>query len=468
MLTHHLPGTFQGGAFKSERNLLLTILSSIYGVIMEPFASIKEFIEIAGNALDSDPFNEDGIYSFPVNFPGDEEKIFEVSEEKIDEVFTELLTFNEIDDTTIVNSNVYEVLVSDEKALLRARDIGKDGFTLRDKENKIVYLLSKPSDCYLAFLLHKLSLLAPIRLSLDPLYLKIRMLNRIGERDSSKEVFNKDLFCALKQLSPRLLTLRIESEKIRQESDFVKFANSFFFQLSYNLDVPIVPQKYLDEFLRRGRISKVRRSMITEIEAPKRLYVSDLIYHYQLAVASDSAPLEYLSYYHVLEYYFESVFNDDLIHKVVNMITEPSFSTKRKKDVKKIIDEIGKSLKYRFENTTFSESEALRLTLKRYIKLNDLIEKIKDYDCSLIEFYQSKKVDFSDGDLVDLENEDIEKVIQQIAARIYKTRNAIVHSKESEKSRYIPFENDKILVKEVPLIRFLAELLIIETSTETS
>jgi hypothetical protein len=169
-----------------------------------------------------------------------------------------------------------------------------------------------------------------------------------------------------------------------------------------------------------------------------------------------------------LEYFFEAVFNDDLIQRVTNKITEPDFSYKRKKDVKRLIDEIGKSLKFRGESTTFSELEALRLTIERYVNLNDLIEKVKGYDETLIAYFQTNQVSFSGGDAFDIDGEDTGKIFRLIANRIYKTRNAIVHSKESEKSRYIPFENDKILVKEVPLLRFIAELVIIGSSSIVS
>jgi hypothetical protein len=429
---------------------------------MEVFKTIDEFIEIAGEALRSHPAKNDGIFSFPVNFLAAEESCFEVGEERLREIFKEISSMNEIDDTSIVNNYAYEILVSDESVLPRARGVS-EGVVLRDDENKITYILSKPSDCYLVFLFYKLSQIAPIRLWSDPIFLRQRMRRSIERRNG--EEFDRNVFNALRLLSPRLLTLRVESERPKQISEFVKFANSFFFQLSYNLDVPIVPQRYLDELVRRGRITRVRRSRLEELEAPKRIYLPDLIYHYQLAVASDSPPLEYLSYYHILEYFFEAVFNDDLIQKVTNTITEPDFSYKRKKDVKRLIDEIGKSLKFRGENTTFSELEALRLTIERYAKLDEIVEKIKGYDETLIDYFRTTEVSFSGGDTFDMENADTGRVFRQISSRIYRTRNAIVHSKESEKSRYIPFEHDKILVKEVPLLRFIAELVIIESSS---
>ena len=42
--------------------------------------------------------------------------------------------------------------------------------------------------------------------------------------------------------------------------------------------------------------------------------------------------------------------------------------------------------------------------------------------------------------------------------------NAIVHSKEGEKSKYEPFKHDKQLAKELPLIRAVAEEIIINSA----
>lgn len=42
---------------------------------------------------------------------------------------------------------------------------------------------------------------------------------------------------------------------------------------------------------------------------------------------------------------------------------------------------------------------------------------------------------------------------------------SIVHSKEGEESRYEPFKHDKFLAKEIPLMRAVAEEIIINSAT---
>jgi hypothetical protein len=283
------------------------------------------------------------------------------------------------------------------------------------------------------------------------------MMRKIAEETT-------DIFDFLRRTFFRSLTLRLESGKNRTSAEFEKFSSAFLFQLSYNLDAAFVPQRHLEEILRTGKISQIRRSNINEIDPPRRSYIPDLIYHYQLAVHSDNPFLEYLSYYHVIEHFFEEVFNEDLVERIKSKLTHPDFSYKRKKDINILIKDISRSLQIRNEQIIFSEHEALRLTLERHLSINDLKDKLNAYDASLIDYYRNTKVTFALADEVDLDNSDTAFILKKLATRIYKTRNSIVHSKESEKARYVPFKDDKILVKEVPILRFISEQIIINTS----
>ena len=156
------------------------------------------------------------------------------------------------------------------------------------------------------------------------------------------------------------------------------------------------------------------------------------------------------------------------MERVRNKITHPEFSYKREKDITGLIKDISRSFKIRDEKgdekVIFNEQEALRLTLTLYVDIVKLQEKLASYDDNLINYYQSTKVPFSDASEVDLQESDTSKIFKKLAARIYKTRNSIVHSKKSDKARYTPFKDDRILVKEIPLLRFISEQIIINTS----
>ena len=174
--------------------------------------------------------------------------------------------------------------------------------------------------------------------------------------------------------------------------------------------------------------------------------------------------LEYISYYHIAEHFFESMFYDDLIEKVRNKITGADFSYKRKSDISSLIKDISKSVKLRDESLTFNEQEGLQITLKNFVKIDELKTKVESYKSDLLDYYKLNLVPFSGGAKVDLNSNDIQAIYKHLAARIYQTRNSIVHSKDSDKSKYTPFKDDKSLVKEVPLIRFIAEQIIFSTS----
>ena len=363
---------------------------------------------------------------------------------------------NSPEEMLLTGNRSYEVLLREESPFPRFRiQLRDEAFTLEDQDNSVQYFLSTPSNEYLLFLLYKVSSIS------SP-----RALARMMTRDMLRKApeGTTDVFDLLRRTFFRFITLRIESGRNRAVGEFEKFSSAYLFQLSYNLNVALVPQRHLDEILRTGKIAQIRRSNIDEIEPPRRHYIPDLIYHYQLAVAADNPFLEFLSYYHVIEHFFEEVFNEDLVERIKNKITHPDFSYKRKKDISSLIEDISRSLSIRNEKVIFNEQEGLRLTLQRYVNIVDLREQTASYDSDLVNYYRSAKVSFAAADEVDLYESDASVTFKRLAARIYKTRNSIVHSKESDKARYTPFRDDRILVKEVPLLRFISEQIIINTS----
>jgi hypothetical protein len=235
--------------------------------------------------------------------------------------------------------------------------------------------------------------------------------------------------------------------------------------MGYNLDIAFVPQRSLDELSRRGRISRMRRARIGEVDPPRRLYNEDLIHHYLLAVSTDNPVVQFLSYYHILEHYFEAVFNDDLIDSIKERLTHPGFSYKRKKDIEQIINLIKKSLRVRNDGVGFSENEALRLCLERFVSIPELVTRLEEYDRTVLDYYRDNKVSFADGVAVDLRGGDSEGDIRKnLARRIYATRNALVHSKDGERGNYTPFIDERALAREIPVMRFMAEMVILRES----
>ena len=281
--------------------------------------------------------------------------------------------------------------------------------------------------------------------------------------DRLPEEISGDLFEILRR-AIRILTVRIDSSKQRPPLELERHLNAFLFQITYNIDAALVPLKSFEDLVRSGRLEGMRRGSLTELDPPRRLYLPDLVYHYQLATATESAALAYLSLFHVAEHFFEEIFSDDLVEKVRSRLTQPDFSYKRKKDISALIKQVGKAIQLRDERVVFSEQEALRLTLTRFVDLPQLIADLDQFDPTIVKYYGANKVAFSGADEVDLRGPPAD-AIKQLASRVYRIRNSIVHSKESERSKYMPFRDDRLLSKELPLLRFVAEQITISNSS---
>lgn len=82
-------------------------------------------------------------------------------------------------------------------------------------------------------------------------------------------------------------------------------------------------------------------------------------------------------------------------------------------------------------------------------------------------YYANNEVPFSKGKIVGLRSVDKDRVVKDLTNRIYATRNSLVHSKDGDKARYTPFKDERALVMEIPLMRFVAEMVILAVSELT-
>lgn len=399
------------------------------------------------------------IYTFRSSrLYGNDSKIeLTLDKSKLNIIIESLRQFSEVEETIISNGYTFETLVREEGSPnKRPFRYMSDELVIRDPINKITYRLMRPSDEFALFLISKSASISSAR------DLSIPRFNS----SSWQSILDKKpcLIELTKKMLSGKLSLRIESEDKKSNKEFENFSSAFLFNITYNTDSALIQQIEFEELLRTARIYGIHKFNYKELEPPRRFYIPDLIHHYQLAVASENPMLEYISYYHIAEHFFESMFYDDLIEKVRNKITHADFSYKRKSDISSLIKDISKSVKLRDKSLTFNEQEGLQITLKNFVKIDELKAKIESYQSDLLDYYKLSLVPFSGGAKVDLNSNDIQLIYKHLASRIYQTRNSIVHSKDSDKSKYTPFKDDKSLIKEVPLIRFIAEQIIFSTS----
>jgi len=324
--------------------------------------TIEDFLAWIGELLRAEPRETLGEYTFSTRFLAEDP--LHIGREEAKSIIETLQGKDRYEETVLFDNKTYEVLINRESVFRVPVSRFDGGIIKEDTDNGVVYRLSPPSDEYLMFILNEVARIASMRIFRMPFGASFRVRKFLEQHEAPFKVlpFIKSM------LMPRLQTLRIESRTSKSLAELNRYSNAFLFQLSYNLDVSLVEVRYLDEFVRSGRITRDRRASIDETEVPKRFYIPDLIYHYQMAVATESPLLEFLSYYHVAEHFFEEVYNDDLIERVRDKITGPDFSYKRKKDIRGLINDINKRLKLRGDSFVFSEQEALRLTIAKRMR----------------------------------------------------------------------------------------------------
>ncbi|MBV1709685.1 MAG: hypothetical protein KMY54_07480 [Erysipelothrix sp.] len=105
------------------------------------------------------------------------------------------------------------------------------------------------------------------------------------------------------------------------------------------------------------------------------------------------------------------------------------------------------------------------LCLQKYVtNFDSLRTSIDTIDPNAIDYYKNNIVEFADGSKAVNFDDDTANIYLNIRDRVYSVRNAIVHSKEGDKLRYEPFKHDKLLSKEIALIRSIAEEIIIKSA----
>ena len=281
-----------------------------------------------------------------------------------------------------------------------------------------------------------------------------------------------NLFDMIMRVTKVTLSLRIQSVDAISNTTLHKYVKSLLFNVAYNMDTPFKVISSLSELeTRKGRPMPRRHARANELEVPKLFYTPELTEQYNLALASEDSFVKFIAYYHIMEYFFDDVYSGELIKSVREVLLHPGFSTKNPKEINKIIDVVRRKTRATKDEFQGTELEALELTIKAFVPLEQLRNDLIDYNPSIVEYYRLHEISFSNGDTIDLNDFGNEKLPKKIAARIYKTRNALVHHKSNnarvkERGVYHPFNDDDELAQEMPLMRLIAEAIIIRSAEE--
>jgi hypothetical protein len=336
---------------------------------------------------------------------------------------------------------------------------------LQDHENKLVYSVGPPSNQFILFLLREIS---KLNLDLANDHLRLASLKRSNVHNPDES----DVFGLIAMKLSPFLTIKVESSESMALSKLVDLAHSFMFQISYNTDLVLSEVSIVDHYADQLPIIRVRNSDLSELNPPRRVYNNNLIKYYQNGLSSWSADLTYLSFYHILEHFFSTVFDEYLVGIIKDKITSPGFSYNNDNHYHQLLKSIRG--KHKTDQNSgmlnMKENVGLVLTLKRYVPSIVVLKDELNFKPGYLDYLRNNAVTFSSGDKVDLSSSDNDSVFKSIANRIYKTRNAIVHRKDQEvfetkSDIYIPFKHNKILDREVFFIRTIAELVLLNSSS---
>ena len=88
-------------------------------------------------------------------------------------------------------------------------------------------------------------------------------------------------------------------------------------------------------------------------------YNADVVDYYRLACATSDSYIKYISFYHILEYYFDEVFKKRLINDLTEEITNPDFSYKDGEKVYALVGFIKNRVKINDQTGQGNELESL-------------------------------------------------------------------------------------------------------------
>lgn len=359
----------------------------------------------------------------------------------------------------VINEKCYEIPISAKNRRLhmifRNDEITEKEF--KDYENDLQYIIAKPSN---QFLLKLVSL--KIKTTFFSIWILIKREYKFEEKNEEKPIFD-----LLKIIYQDYITLRIVSAVKYKKAFFEKLADAFIFNINYNMDIGIRQIYDIENSYEIRKSTRFRNGDMGKIAPPRLIYKRELVEQYNVANTSEDPFIKYLCYYHVLEHFYGSVYEEQLVNVVKQELTSPSFSIKDDRKIMKLIKRIEKKIKFNKTSFVGDELEALELVLKKYVDIEKLKNEIDEIDSELVDYYDKTKVDFSEGVAVNF-NDKI-SLCKNVAKRIYYTRNALVHYKSNDlniknKGLYSPIKDRKTLLKELPLIRILAEEVIINTS----
>lgn len=336
--------------------------------------------------------------------------------------------------------------------------IGPD--KINDTINGLTYSVGEASTAYCLFLLDSIAehiKNGNRRIRIDLKHRSRMALSRFFSDDAMNPV-------SLLPEIVRVYTIKVESNKQVSINCLRSYSSAFEFLLMYKQGIAISEYSDIQDMFSVGN-SVLQRSREPVDTPPQRIFNADVLSYYTMALESRDPFTMYISFYHVIEHYFDAVFRKKLTEQIKEQITNPDFSYKNEEKLYNLAKYIKKHMNSDGNSGKGDEFESLRYVLMEYVPVDELKNRIDALDQTAKDYYQNNFVPFTVSTKTKISWSNLDGVYTNLATRIYETRNSLVHSKSEQiANQYRPYENTKDLLREIALIESVAELVLINSS----
>lgn len=258
-------------------------------------------------------------------------------------------------------------------------------------------------------------------------------------------------------------TLKIKAKGVSRHEDALvllkELSSALFFDLDVTHEMPLALAVSRTVTQIRGDREKARAVHIRAPRLPRTRYSPEAASLYTYGRSAAGMPLlEFLAYYQVMEFFFSVYSRQELMQRVRQELLDPRFDPNSDSDLARMLGILGGSSK-----SFLAESEQLRATLRRCVDNEALSAFIKE--SKVMEDFLTGKQEIAGVKPLNFGNKE-QKVIDQVADRIYQIRCRIVHSKEDGgpdgAQLLLPFGDEaRKLTHYIALARFLAQKVLI-------
>ncbi|MEL6406512.1 MAG: hypothetical protein AAFR81_19240 [Chloroflexota bacterium] len=382
---------------------------------------LKDGYEINGFDVVSELPNGETLLRYP--HPATTDVTLKISNDDVEE-YAELLgargEFEKFNPTSLANPNYRESILIPLDASIDERDI--DDLRFRESEDRPVYVeIDTISLVFANFFRFETGYM---KLCLD----KLLATPKLRRQASAKHPLDVRAIFA-NPLSARVFNLDGTSidDAIQRSQPIVEGA---LFTLAYELGIPLMlAEDFPRTRLERRDIIRANDHKLHDIILPDDNFRHDLVRYYQAGLSSPIATQQFMSFYQILELFFQDVNHTGVHDQLYHLLRDENF---------------------RPDNATLAKIVQLVEATKGDLTTVDVLETLmrQHIDSNAIK------------EFVIQSGAQAEESLRGLAERVVTTRDAILNAGVNG----LP-PSDTSVAKDVPLVRFLAEQIIIATRT---